>query len=79
MIDPDPKTLGERLRKAHQLDAGNPTLLTPQEAAARLRVGRAKMQKLIKEKRLRTVLVGNSRRVIAASLDDYIGNLEKGE
>jgi excisionase family DNA binding protein len=75
----DPKTLRERLRKAQQLDGGDPKLITLQEAAARLRIGRAKMQKLIRTKQVRSVLVGNTRRVVVASLDDYVDSLERGK
>jgi excisionase family DNA binding protein len=76
---PDPKSLTERIAKARQLDGGDAKLISSQEAAARLRVGRTKVQKLIREKKLRTVQIGNSRRVIVASIDDYIEDLEKGK
>jgi excisionase family DNA binding protein len=71
----DPRSIGERIRKAHELDGGDPALITMQEAAARLRIGRSKMRQLIREHKIRSVLVGHSRRVVVKSLDDYIESL----
>jgi excisionase family DNA binding protein len=50
-------------------------LLTPEEAAAELRIGRSRMYDLIKRGEVVSVRVGGSRRVLRDSLATYVQNL----
>lgn len=50
-------------------------LLTPEEAAAELRIGRSRMYDLIREGQVVSVRVGGSRRVVSDSLNAYIRKL----
>ena len=50
-------------------------LLTPEEAASELRIGRSRMYDLIKRGEVVSVRVGGSRRVIRESLNAYIRRL----
>jgi len=68
--------LTTRIRKARRLDGGNPAVVGVMEAAARLRVGRSTMQRLVAEKKVRSVKIGRSVRVFVSSLDDYLKHLE---
>lgn len=51
-------------------------LLTPEEAAGRLSVGRSKIYELIGTGRLRSVRIGASRRIPAAALLDFVRDLD---
>jgi excisionase family DNA binding protein len=50
-------------------------LLTPEEAATELRIGRSRMYDLIRQREVVSVRVGGSRRVVRDSLNDYIRKL----
>jgi len=52
-----------------------PLLITVEEAAARIRVGRSTLYELIRDGHIETVTVGRSRRVVPESLADYVGRL----
>jgi excisionase family DNA binding protein len=56
---------------------GEPTafLLTVEEAAARLRIGRTSMYRLIKDGEIESIPVGRLRRVAPEALVDYINRL----
>jgi excisionase family DNA binding protein len=51
-------------------------LLTVNEAAARLRVGRARVYDLIAQRELTSVKIGGSRRISDREVDEYIKKLE---
>jgi excisionase family DNA binding protein len=53
-------------------------LLTPEVAADRLSVSRAKTYQLIKSGELKSVKIGRSRRVPAAALVEYVERLGGG-
>jgi excisionase family DNA binding protein len=53
-------------------DPDSPLLLTTMEAAARLRVGRSKMQELIRDKHVDSFKIGRVMRVTTKSIDAYI-------
>lgn len=48
-------------------------LVTVDEAAAMLSLGRTLAWKLVRSNELQSVKVGNTRRVVVASLYDYVG------
>jgi len=50
-------------------------VLTIEEAAQRLRIGRTTMYALVKTGQIRTVTIGRLRRVPAFCLDEYVQNL----
>jgi excisionase family DNA binding protein len=50
-------------------------MLTPEEAAAELRIGRSRMYDLIRRGEVVSVRVGGSRRVIRESLQAYVDRL----
>ncbi len=50
-------------------------LLTPEEAAARLGIGRTKVFDLMANGRLRSVSIGRSRRVPTAALEAFVAQL----
>jgi excisionase family DNA binding protein len=52
-------------------------LLTPEEAARALRVGRSKVYELIRSRVLRSVKIGGSRRISAVALAEYVATLER--
>ena len=52
-------------------------LLTVEDAADRLSIGRTTMYALIKAGHVNTVRVGNLRRVPAEALDDYVHQLRQ--
>jgi excisionase family DNA binding protein len=54
-------------------------LLTPEEAAERLSVGRSRIFELISSGRLRSVRIGASRRIPAAALTDFVNELIGGD
>ena len=51
-------------------------LLTAEEAAMALRVGRSKIYELMRSGELRSVKLGGSRRISAAALTEYVAALE---
>jgi excisionase family DNA binding protein len=53
-------------------------LLRPEEAAQVLGLGRTKVYELIRSGALRSVKVGNSRRVSTAALAEYVNQLDHG-
>jgi excisionase family DNA binding protein len=54
-------------------------LLTPEEAAERLSVGRSRIFELISSGRLRSVRIGASRRIPADALVDFVNDLTASE
>ncbi|MGH8973759.1 MAG: excisionase family DNA-binding protein [Acidimicrobiia bacterium] len=54
-------------------------LLTPEEAAERLSVGRSRVFELISSGRLRSVRIGASRRIPADALVDFVNALTASE
>ena len=52
-------------------------LLTPEEAAKVLSVGRSKVYELISDGRLASVRIGASRRVPAEALTEFVEGLQK--
>ncbi|GAA2819041.1 helix-turn-helix domain-containing protein [Saccharopolyspora taberi] len=60
---PEPRTMPER------------TLLTVQEAADRLRIGRTKVYALVKSGEIESVRIGRLRRVPVSAIDDYAARL----
>jgi excisionase family DNA binding protein len=52
-------------------------LLTAEEAALALRVGRSKVYELMRAGVLRSVKIGGSRRISAATLAEYVKALER--
>ncbi|MEO7979850.1 MAG: helix-turn-helix domain-containing protein [Sporichthyaceae bacterium] len=52
-------------------------LLTPEQAADALRLGRSRVYELMRDRRLRSVTVGRSRRIPYASLLDFVKQLEE--
>ena len=51
-------------------------LLTPEEAARALRVGRSKVYELMRSGQLRSVKLGGSRRVSTKALAEFVARLE---
>jgi excisionase family DNA binding protein len=52
-------------------------LLTPEEAAQALRVGRSKVYDLMRSGALRSVKIGGSRRISATALAEFVTALEQ--
>lgn len=52
-------------------------LLTPEQAAEALGLGRSRVYELMRDRRLRSVTVGRSRRIPYTSLLDFIAHLEQ--
>lgn len=50
-------------------------LLTPEDAAAALSIGRSKLYELIAAGTLETVVIGACRRIPRAALDDFVDRL----
>jgi excisionase family DNA binding protein len=65
----DPRPLGD-------VPAAEPLLLTPEEAAKVLRVGRTTIYALMKLDELRPVHIGRSCRIPRAELERYVHRLE---
>lgn len=53
----------------------SPVLLTVEEAAGALRIGRTRMYGLLREGRVRSVKIGNSRRIPVDALHAYVKGL----
>jgi excisionase family DNA binding protein len=51
-------------------------LLTPEEAAEVLGIGRTKLYQLLSTKRLRSVRIGASRRVALSALTEFVRRLD---
>ena len=51
----------------------NPLLLTVEQAAETLAVGRAKIYDLIRDDDLRSIQIGKSRRIPVSALHDFVG------
>jgi len=60
------------MNRVRKIDPDSPLLLTTMEAAARLRVGRSKMQELIRDKHVKAFKIGRVLRVTVESIDGYI-------
>lgn len=73
------KSLEKRVSKAKALDGGQAKAISLMEAAARLRVGRSTMQRLVREKLVRSIKLGRALRIPVASIDEMITKLEKQE
>jgi excisionase family DNA binding protein len=56
--------------------SSGPVLLRPEEAADALRIGRTKVFELIRTGELRSVKIGNLRRVPPGALADYVASLD---
>ncbi|WP_112232458.1 helix-turn-helix domain-containing protein [Lentzea atacamensis] len=54
-------------------------LLTPEEAAARIGVGRTTMYRLIKTNEVVSVQIGRLRRIAASEVDEYTARLLAGQ
>jgi excisionase family DNA binding protein len=54
-------------------------LLTPEEAASILRIGRTMIYALIRDEALRAVRIGRSRRISRAELERYVTQLDAGQ
>jgi excisionase family DNA binding protein len=65
----DPEPLQDSL-------AGSPLLLTPEEAAALLRIGRTTVYALMKAGELRSVHIGRSCRLSHAEVERYVHSLQ---
>jgi excisionase family DNA binding protein len=57
----------------------NETLLTCTEVQAILRIGQSKLYKLIREKTLPVIRVGNTYRIRMSELEKYLTNLNETE
>ncbi|RBY78776.1 hypothetical protein DQ238_12005 [Geodermatophilus sp. TF02-6] len=66
----DPQQLGDA-------PAGDPLLLTPEEAARLLRVGRTTVYALMKAGELRPVHIGRSCRLARAELERFVHRLQE--
>jgi excisionase family DNA binding protein len=63
--------------KAKTMD-GSPPVMTLMEAAERLRIGRTTMQKLVREKKVRSFKIGpRSLRIHVDSIDELVRKLER--
>jgi excisionase family DNA binding protein len=72
----DSKLRAKRVAKASTIDKDK--LVTLMEAAARLRIGRSTMQKLVRERKIRFLKIGRILRIRVDSIDKFIARLEKG-
>jgi excisionase family DNA binding protein len=67
------------VKKAASLAAITPVLLTAEEAAEALRVGRSKVYDLMRTGRLRSVKVDGLRRIPIAALEEFVRRLTETE
>ena len=74
-----PKSLESRVSRAKALDGGKPDVIGIMEAAARLRVGRSTMQKLVREGAVDSFRLGNARRITVASIEALVKKMVKNE
>lgn len=56
--------------------APDPILLTPEEAASALRIGRTRMYARMAEGRVASVQIGHSRRISVRALEDFVRRLQ---
>jgi excisionase family DNA binding protein len=61
------------------VNANGKRLLTPEEVAEQLRVGRTKVYALFSSGKLRSVKIGRTRRVSQAAVDEFVQKSEAGE
>jgi len=54
-----------------------PRLISLDQAATQLELSRTTIKKLVAEGKLRSVKIGPLRRIIVASLDEYLAQLER--
>lgn len=59
-----------------RFDLSQQLLVSPEQAAVALSVGRSVVYKLINDGAIRSVKHGKSRRIIVASLHDFVNRLE---
>jgi excisionase family DNA binding protein len=52
-------------------------LLTPEQAAQALGIGRWKLYDLLRQGRLRSIRIGSCRRISTAALNDLVAELER--
>jgi excisionase family DNA binding protein len=52
--------------------AGGEQLLTPEEAAERLRIGRSYLYELMRRRSIPSIKLGRKRRIRASDIDDFI-------
>ena len=52
-------------------------LLTPEQAADALRLGRSRIDELMRDRPIRSVKIGRSRRIPCSSLLDFVASLEQ--
>jgi len=71
-------SLEARTAKAQLMDGGAPDAITPMEAAARLRIGRTTMKKLISERKVESFKIGRVRRIAVASIQKLMGVVASG-
>ena len=57
--------------------APDPILVTPEEAAAALRIGRTRMYALLAEGAVVSVQIGHSRRISVRALEDFVRRLHR--
>jgi excisionase family DNA binding protein len=69
--------IGQITAAASKPTGAQSVMLTPEEAAESLRVSRTVVFTLIKSGTLRSVRIGNSRRIPTAALADYAESLSK--
>jgi excisionase family DNA binding protein len=70
------KSLASRISKARNLDGGEVEAVSLMEAAARLRIGRSKMQELVRDKKIRSVKIGRMLRIRIDAIREYLTKLE---
>lgn len=63
--------------RANGVPVDRPLLLTPEEAAVALRLGRTKLYELLRTKKIRSVREGASRRIAWVDLERYVEELRK--
>lgn len=88
MSDPKPVTqLDHRKRRPPTVDTPHtpetdrrrPVLFTVEQAARQLSIGRTNMYALIRDGHIRTVQIGQLRRVPAAALTEYVNRLTRNQ
>jgi excisionase family DNA binding protein len=73
--DSDPTAKQGRPREDAVSSAQGPVVLTIEEAAKRLGIGRTTMYSLVMSGEIRSVSIGRLRRVPVRCLDEYVDNL----
>jgi excisionase family DNA binding protein len=67
------------MKSVHEVEVVPRLLLTPEEAAQALGIGRTKLYALLRSGRLLSVRLDGSRRVPVAALTDFVAQLTLGE